>query len=223
MRQSCGCWILLSLPGRPQRSISVGEREKGHKINSREAMVPLQPFFLLCISVYSFRAHREGDWAWRAQGTGAVDRTHFPLPGVSRKPAHSWIVSPVPSDPVVTTRLEIPSFWVWIPVVPLTRCEKGPHYLGSMDLNFLMHKSELTILSPSQSGWIDITRSAWHCWDAVGILVPRKHAFPGAKPAFQNNGSLILQAFWEIQRPDFFKRSTYHSFGSLRTWFDSMC
>lgn len=42
---------------------------------------------------------------------------------------------------------------------------------------------------------------------AVGILLPRKHAFPGAKPAFQNNGTVILQAFWEIQRIDFSKEA----------------
>ena len=39
---------------------------------------------------------------------------------------------------------------------------------------------------------------------AVDILVPRKHGFPGAKPAFQNNGTVILQAVWEIQRTAFF-------------------
>lgn len=205
-----GLWILNPVVplSRPHRSIScVCEREKERWRDQKGAMVPLQPFSLSSYLTLLVQSTQEGDWGWRAKGIGAEDgRTCTCSVVMATGRGCSCSLRPVPSGPTLTTLFDILSSQIWILVVPRTGCEKRAHYLGFLNLNFLMDKPALTTESVGMN-WCNTGKWCLALPDkAMGTLehggTLKTHWFPWKTKC----------AFLEIQGSDFSKRSNFHYF-----------
>lgn len=214
-----GLWILNPVVplSRAHRSIScVCEREKERWRDQKEAMVPLQPFSLSSYLSLLVQSTQEGDWGWRAKGIGSADRCTCSCPMlVATGRGCSRSSHPVPPGPTLTILFDVLSSQIWILVVPLTGCEKRAHYLGFLNLSFLMGKPALTTESVRMN-WCNTGNGVWHfrtkLWDPWNMGEHWRHT-----------GSLERQNvhFWKFREVIFPKEAISITFRSPKTCFNN--